>query len=233
MTFLTLFKHFYFFFFILALYGIVLILFFLRKPLAAYKIEPHFPPLKMLIRDGLISALVPFALIPSTLLCFYLFLNHKGFSYLDIHQYGYVYFVISIFLVILSYDAYFYWSHRLLHTRFFFKHVHAVHHRSRNITILTFFAVHPLELFIISFGAPIAIFLFPVCPLALIIGQLIHIFYTIYGHCGYDIIPHKGVGRWINTAVCHYNHHQRFDSHYSFYFTFWDKLLGTSDKKHR
>ena len=230
MTFIELFKHFYFFFFVFGLYVLALVLYLLKKPLAPYKINAEFSSLKMIIRDGLISAFVTFALLPSALLCIYFFTQHKGFSYLNINQYGYPYFILSIFLVILSYDAYFYWSHRLLHTRFFFKYIHGLHHKSRNVTILTFFAVHPGELFIMSLGAPIAMFLFPVCPEALIIGQATHILYAVYGHCGYDFIPHKGVGRWINTAVCHYNHHQGFDTHYSFYFTFWDKLFGTFEK---
>lgn len=230
MTFIELIKHFYFFFFVFGLYVLVLVLFLLKKPLAPYKINPRFTPLKMIIRDGLISTFVTFASLPSALLCIYFFIHHKGFSYININQYGYTYFIFSIFLVILSYDAYFYWSHRLLHTRFFFKYVHALHHKSRNITVLSFFTFHPLELFILSLGAPIAMFLFPVNPEALVIGQAIHILFTVYGHCGYDFIPVK-LSRWLNTAVYHYNHHQGSDTHYALYFTFWDKLLGTFEKR--
>jgi Delta7-sterol 5-desaturase len=231
MTTIALIKHFYFFFCIAGLYTLALILYWLKKPLAPYKIDPEFASLPMLLRDGFISAFVTFAAIPAALLCLYFFTHKKGFSYMSISQYGYPYFFISILLVIVSYDFYFYWSHRLLHTRLFFKYVHALHHKSRNITILTFFAVHPIELCVMSLAAPITLFLFPVCPEALIIGQMAHILYAIYGHCGYDFIPHKGLGRWINTAVCHYNHHQGSKTHYGFYSTFWDKLFNTLEKK--
>ena len=232
MTAIELLKHFYYFIFILTLVLVALLLYLFKKQLALYKIQQDFPPLSIITRDTLLSTVITIALIPSTLLCAYFFWKHIGWGYMDIHQHSIYYFIFSILLILIVYDAHFYWSHRLLHTPFFFKHVHHVHHKSRNTTILTFFAVHPVEMILYSASAPLCIFLFPVNPLALMIGQGIHIIYAIYGHSGYEIIPNKGIGRWINTSFCHYNHHQHFNSNFSFYFIFWDRLLGTLGKNY-
>ena len=51
--------------------------------------------------------------------------------YLDVHQHGYAYFIFSIIVMIIIHDAYFYWTHRLMHLPVFFKRVHSLHHRAR------------------------------------------------------------------------------------------------------
>jgi sterol desaturase/sphingolipid hydroxylase (fatty acid hydroxylase superfamily) len=57
------------------------------------------------------------------------------------------------------------------------------------------------------------------------------IVYNIYGHLGWELYPknfHKTqIGRWINTSVCHNQHHQYFKGNYSLYFLFWDRWMGT------
>ena len=52
------------------------------------------------------------------------------------------------------------------------------------------------------------------------------------GHLGYEIFP-KGMnrhwlGKWINTSVNHNMHHKYFHGNYGLYFTFWDRLMGTT-----
>lgn len=65
--------------------------------------------------------------------------------YWDVAQHGWIYFWLSIPLMILAHDAYFYWTHRLMHTRALFRRFHAVHHLSRNPTPWTAYAFHPYE----------------------------------------------------------------------------------------
>ena len=52
------------------------------------------------------------------------------------------------------------------------------------------------------------------------------------GHLGYEIFPigmNKHVlGKWINTSVNHNMHHKYFKGNYGLYFTFWDKIMGTT-----
>src|SRR5258706_14039223 len=64
--------------------------------------------------------------------------------YWDIAQYGWAYFWLSIPLMILLHDAYFYWTHMLLHTEALLRTSHRVHHLSPNPTPRTAYAFLPL-----------------------------------------------------------------------------------------
>ncbi len=138
--------------------------------------------------------------------------------------------------MLLLHDAYFYWTHRLMHWKVIFKHVHKLHHEFTNPTPFTSYAFHPLEglvqigiLFVIVFTIPhhssaVSIFF----GYALIIN--------LNGHTGYEFSPrwymkHRAL-KWINTSLHHNLHHQNVKSNYGFYFNFWDTIMNTTHKKH-
>ncbi len=130
--------------------------------------------------------------------------------YLDVARYGWAYFWLSIALVILAHDTYFYWTHRLMHTRALFRIFHGVHHLSRNPTPWTAYAFHPLESLVQALGLVLIIFIIPLHPTALLIFHTISTAVNVYGHLGYELYP-KGwsqhpLGRWINTSVAHNAH---------------------------
>ena len=53
---------------------------------------------------------------------------------------------IALFLLIPVWESfYFYWVHRFLHIPFFYKHVHALHHRNINVGPWSGMAMHPVE----------------------------------------------------------------------------------------
>ena len=61
------------------------------------------------------------------------------------------------------------------------------------------------------------------------IFYLISMLVNVY--LGYEIYP-KGIhthwlGRWINASTAHNLHHHQGKGNYGFYFTFWDKMMGT------
>ena len=48
---------------------------------------------------------------------------------------------------------------------------------------------------------------------------------------GWELYP-KGfnttqIGRWVNTAVAHNQHHKYFKGNYGLYTLFWDRVMGT------
>ena len=51
----------------------------------------------------------------------------------------------SIAVAVVLHDAYFYWTHRLLHWRPLYRVAHHVHHRSTSPTPWAAYAFHPLE----------------------------------------------------------------------------------------
>ena len=50
--------------------------------------------------------------------------------YLEPARYGWSYFVLGPLLYMALHDTYFYWTHRLLHQRWWSRHAHYVHHQS-------------------------------------------------------------------------------------------------------
>ena len=73
--------------------------------------------------------------------------------YADPLQHGWPWLLASLPVAIVLHDAYFYWTHRLMHTRWLFRHVHVVHHRSRHPSPWAALSFHPLEALVQ--GAPL------------------------------------------------------------------------------
>ena len=171
---------------------------------------------------GLVIALISgYGIAPHTLL------------YFEVARYGWAYFWLSIPLVILAHDAYFYWTHRLMHTPALFRAFHGVHHLSRNPTPWTAYAFHPLESVVQALGLVLIMFIIPLHPSALLVFHTISTAINVYGHLGYEVYPsgwpQHPLGRWINTSVAHNAHHDQARYNYGFYFLFWDRWMGTLD----
>ena len=183
--------------------------------------EIAYSAMAVLIFGLVIGAISGYGIAPYTLV------------YLDVARYGWAYFWLSIALVILAHDAYFYWTHRLMHTPALFRIFHGVHHLSRNPTPWTAYAFHPLESVVQALGLVLIIFIIPLHPTALLIFHTISTAINVYGHLGYELYPsgwaQHPLGRWINTSVAHNAHHDQARYNYGFYFLFWDRWMGTLD----
>jgi sterol desaturase/sphingolipid hydroxylase (fatty acid hydroxylase superfamily) len=153
--------------------------------------------------------------------------------YVDVARHGWAWLVLSIVVALVVHDAYFYWTHRLLHVRAIFRHVHRVHHLSTNPTPWTAYAFHPAEAFVQAGAVVLIVFTVPMHPLALIAFQMISTAINVYGHCGYELYPpgwsRHPLGRWINTSVAHNTHHARAQHNYGLYLLAWDRWMDTLD----
>ncbi|MCU0470715.1 MAG: sterol desaturase family protein [Arcicella sp.] len=152
-------------------------------------------------------------------------------AYSHIHDYPIWYFWVSILLMILLHDAYFYWTHRLIHHKLLFKYFHALHHKSHNPSPWAAFAFDPLEAVINGCFQFVMMMVIPAHFNAVAIFYLISMIVNVYGHLGYEIYPqwflkHR-LGKWLNTSTAHNYHHHFGKGNYGFYFTFWDKWMGT------
>ena len=156
--------------------------------------------------------------------------------YWDIGRYGWTYFWLSIPLMVLLHDAYFYWTHRLLHARALFRVAHGVHHLSRNPTPWTSYAFHPYESIVEALGVVLIMMIMPSHPMAILIFQTYSTVINVYGHLGYELYPRDWpqhwLGRWLNTSVAHNAHHDKARHNYGFYFLFWDRWMGTLDPEY-
>jgi len=153
--------------------------------------------------------------------------------YRDFGRHGAAWFVASIVLALVVHDAWFYWTHRLLHLRRIFPLIHRVHHLSTNPTPWTSYAFHPAESVVQALGVMLIVFVVPIHPLALLVFQTISTAVNVYGHSGYELYPsgwsRHPLGRWLNTSVAHNAHHATARHNYGLYFLWWDRWMGTLD----
>ena len=157
--------------------------------------------------------------------------------YTDVSEYGWWYLIVSFWLMILIHDAYFYWSHRLMHHPKIFKHVHLVHHRSTNPTPWAAYSFHPFEAMIQAAVYYIFIFVFPVHGWVLLAFLTYMILRNVLGHLGIEFLPNWFIkNKWVNwhTTTTHHDlHHKRFHGNYGLYFTWWDNWFGTTNKNYK
>lgn len=136
--------------------------------------------------------------------------------------------------LILVHDAYFYWMHRWIHAPALFRHVHRVHHLSRNPSPWASLSFHPIEAVLeIVWVLPLK-FLLPIPLHVWVAFALILIAINVIGHLGVEIYPDSWrrhpVLKFVNRSTQHNRHHQYATGNYGLYFTFWDRAFGTLRK---
>lgn len=151
--------------------------------------------------------------------------------YTDPMKHGLFWLVASLPLLVVWQDTYFYWSHRLLHTRWLFRRVHFVHHRSRNPSPWTGYAFHPLEALNYSVMLMIAIAAVPLNEAVLMIFLGHQIIRNTVGHAAVETMPasfarHR-FWRHFTTTTHHHMHHESARGNYGLWFTWWDRWCGT------
>jgi Delta7-sterol 5-desaturase len=152
--------------------------------------------------------------------------------YSPINKYGYLYYFFSIGLMIVLHDTYFYWTHRLMHWKPFFKLAHKTHHLSTNPTPFAAYAFHPIEALVEVGIIPLIAFTIPHHASAITIFSLYSLLLNVTGHLGYELFPkgfasHK-IFKWHNTSTHHNMHHRLVKCNYGLYFNFWDRLMKTN-----
>ena len=152
--------------------------------------------------------------------------------YLRIGEYGWVWLVLSVGVMIVVHDAYFYWTHRLMHHRRLFRLLHQTHHRSTSPTPWAAYAFSPGEALIQAGIGPLLVFTLPIHPLAFGVFMTWQIAFNVLGHCGYEIFPKwflQSRARLLINSITHHGlHHQKFRANYGLYFNVWDRLMGTN-----
>jgi Delta7-sterol 5-desaturase len=151
--------------------------------------------------------------------------------YRAVGDYPLWYLPLSVFLYLAAHDTWFYWTHRLMHRPWWFKHAHAVHHDSRPPTAWAAMSFHPWEALSGGLIIPFLAFIIPIHVSALGVVLAIMTLMGITNHMGWEMFPRVMVngklGNWLITATHHQKHHQDYRGNYGLYFRFWDKVCGT------
>lgn len=191
--------------------------------LSDYRREIVFSILTMLIFSGIVYTLL---MVPEV----------KKYTtfYTSVAGHGWWYFWLAFPIMFFMHDAYFYFTHRLMHHKKLFRYFHLVHHKSTNPSPWAAYAFHPLEAVVEAGIFILFLFTIPIHPLHIGLFFLFMIVYHVYGHTGWEFYP-KGfskhwLGKWINTSVNHNQHHQYFKGNYGLYTLIWDRVFGTIRK---
>jgi Delta7-sterol 5-desaturase len=143
--------------------------------------------------------------------------------------------LLALAIYIAIYDPFFYFLHKLMHTRWLYRNVHVIHHRSLNPTPFATYSFHPIEasanlIYFIPF-----LLLTPVS-FPMFVGILLFTdIFNLAGHLGHEVIPESVQnsfwGKWITTPTHHNVHHQVSNSNFGLYFNGWDVLFKTLNAK--
>ena len=138
---------------------------------------------------------------------------------------------IAIFFVLE--DTWHYFSHRLLHTPYFYKKIHKIHHQYSAPFGMAAEYASPIEVMILGLGTVGVPILWCAWTKDLhiltmylwIVGRL---FQAIDAHSGYEFpwSLHHFLPFWAG-ADHHDTHHEKFIGNYSSSFRWWDSLLDT------
>jgi lathosterol oxidase len=144
--------------------------------------------------------------------------------YLDASRYGLWYLPVSGVLLLVAMDAGLYYSHRLLHNRALFRHIHRWHHRYTAPVVFTTTAVHPIEFLTFQFFLVLPAFVIP-SHVAVYVAVIAYTYLIgMIDHSGISVkwrLPFHGDNRF------HDDHHVYFHCNYAHHTIIFDWLHGT------
>ena len=166
---------------------------------------------------------------------YWLWLRGYTAIYLEIDQFGYWYIPVSLVIILLIHETYYYWVHRWMHHPKVFRVVHKVHHDSRIPTPWTAFSFHPWESLIEAVILPLILIFLPVNIYVLGFYLLVMTVSSVVNHLDIEIYPlwfqKSKFGKLFIGATHHHHHHAEYMTNYGLYFTFWDKIMETESRR--
>lgn len=137
-------------------------------------------------------------------------------------------------LMVVAHDAYFYWTHRMMHHPRLFRSFHRSHHRTITPTPWAAYAFDVPEAAVMALFMPLWLIIVPTPGAAIFAFLTIMIIRNVMGHAGLELHARgwasHPVLKWISTTTHHDLHHSGgFNYNYGFYFTFWDKVMRTEN----
>jgi Delta7-sterol 5-desaturase len=139
--------------------------------------------------------------------------------------------VISFPFILIAHDAYFFWTHRLMHLSTFYRIMHREHHRSIAPTAYAAYSFAFLEAWVQGSFLVVYVLLFPANNALIVFFVFVEIIYNSVIHSGIDPFPawmvtHRYFG-WIAGSAYHDLHHRTSRWNFGLYFRIWDRLMGT------
>lgn len=128
-------------------------------------------------------------------------------------------------------EVHFYFVHRLLHTSWFKKNIHWVHHHSKEPTVFSTFSFHWVEAFLLGTVIVFPMLFYPFQLAALLSLPVMSILLNMLGHCNYEFFPGSGLHTFFKFSNRHSLHHKKGKGNYGFMLPWFDRFFKTSIKK--
>jgi sterol desaturase/sphingolipid hydroxylase (fatty acid hydroxylase superfamily) len=136
-------------------------------------------------------------------------------------------FLLDLLLLTLWNEVHFYLCHRLLHTKWLYRHVHLAHHRSLVATPFSTYSFHWFEAIMLSSVMILLLLVYPLGIGAVVVFPLISLALNSIGHMNYAVFPERTVNALFAGCRRHALHHAKNVGNYGFYLPWLDRLLGT------
>ena len=212
--------------------GVWLLLWVLLRPLiAARKIREETPPARQMFTELMFSlrSMVIFATAGVGMFLMYRAGLYPLAGLTD--SWGPVWFGVSIVAGIVGLDAWFYWTHRLMHDPRLFRRFHRRHHKSNNPSPFTAYSFDVGEALVLVAFPIVFPMVFPMASGTMPWVMLYQIATNTLLHSGYELMPARRDGRpmldFIVTTTHHDLHHAQAGWNYAAWFTWWDRWMGT------
>jgi sterol desaturase/sphingolipid hydroxylase (fatty acid hydroxylase superfamily) len=207
----------------------------LARPMAGAKIRPgQVPPVRQLVREALFS--VRSVAVYSTVGLGYVGLSQLGLLWGRpvAEALGPAWAVVAFLVMAVAHDAWFYWTHRIMHHPRLFRRFHRTHHLSHNPSPFTAYSFDVTEAVVQALFVLVFVTVFPIAPETVGLYVVFQIARNTIGHCGYELFPATRDGQrplfdWMTTVTHHDLHHARAGTNYGLWFTWWDRWMGTED----
>jgi Delta7-sterol 5-desaturase len=141
--------------------------------------------------------------------------------------------ILSALASLVLFDTWFYWFHRLIHSRWLYRRVHRWHHMTVTPVVWSNNSDRLIDnLFLQSYWLA-AHFLFPVAPVVLLAHKLYDQVTGVVGHSGWEHAGSWSLPPSPLVGVTHHDqHHRYFRCNYATHFSLWDRLMGTLHPEH-
>ena len=124
-----------------------------------------------------------------------------------------------------------------MHHAKLYRFVHLAHHRSLTPTVFAAYAFSVPEAIVQGLVLPLWMLFVPMYALSIFIFLTVVTFRSVVWHAGVEVLPRRLADSrwfgWINAITHHDLHHSSFRYNYGFYFTWWDKWMGTEHPEYR
>ncbi len=169
--------------------------------------------------------------------CLLIWGMQHGIFYMPVESYGLGIDLAILALLLLLHDTYFYWTHRAMHHPRLFRFFHRAHHRSVTPTPWAAYSFAMPEAVVMFLWVPLWAFFIAAPGWVWFVWLNLQIVRNVMGHAGIEVHPGwwlaSPLTRWISTTTHHDLHHSGgFRTNYGFYFTWWDRMMGTEHPRY-